>query len=541
MNSKKATVIRYSILRIVRCVAFLLTLTFSAPYTVLAQINTDRMMNIARNALSYNDYVLSISYFNIVINYKPHLYEPYFYRGVAKFYLDDFSGTILDCTEAIKRNPYFPNSYELRGLAYINQQQYSLAVQDYQQATELSPDNRLLWHNLTLCHIELDSLDKADSIANIVIKKWSKHAEGYNIKAQIQLQKKDTAAAEALIDQALKVDKYNVNSISAKAGILISHEQYDEAIKYYTESLRLNPQNASSLINRALCYYHLNKYNEAMNDYDLALDFEPRNFIGHYNRGLLRAQVGADNLAIEDFNFILSINPDDMMATFNRATLLENTGDYQGAIRDYTTVINEYPKFLYGYERRASARRLVGDTAGANRDEEHVLKERIAQRYGYSTPTSRQENKTRKQSDFNIEDYNKLVEEDNSEQEQTYESEYRGKVQNREQSAKLILPNQNTYNIYKEAGQDSIITYFEQAFQDAQAGNLNEAIAGFTRVIEINDTFAEAYFNRGLLKLLADDSHSAIPDLSKAGELGIFQAYNIIKKNHNLNLKKKTK
>ena len=33
-----------------------------------AQINTDRMMNIARNALAYDDYVLSISYFNLVIN-----------------------------------------------------------------------------------------------------------------------------------------------------------------------------------------------------------------------------------------------------------------------------------------------------------------------------------------------------------------------------------------------------------------------------------------------------------------------------------------
>lgn len=83
-----------------------------------AQINTDRMMNIARNALAYDDYVLSISYFNLVINYKPYLYEPYFYRGVAKFYLDDYSGAALDCTEAIQRNPYFPNTYELRGLAY---------------------------------------------------------------------------------------------------------------------------------------------------------------------------------------------------------------------------------------------------------------------------------------------------------------------------------------------------------------------------------------------------------------------------------------
>ncbi|MBQ9666410.1 MAG: tetratricopeptide repeat protein [Bacteroidaceae bacterium] len=504
-----------------------------------AQINTDRMMNIARNALYYDDYVLSISYFNIVINYKPYLYEPYFYRGVAKFYLEDYSGAILDCSETIRRNPFFPNTYELRGLSYINLGQYDKAAQDYETATEMLPENRSLWHNYALCNIELDSLDRADSIVNIIIKKWSKYADGYNIKAQILMQKKDTVAAEEVIDKALEVDKYNVNALSAKAGILMTHEQYGDAIKYFTESLRLQPKNAGNLINRALCHYHLDQYRDAMNDYDLALTFEPKNFVGHYNRGLLRANVGEDNLAIEDFNFILSIDPEDMMATFNRATLLDNIGDYRGAIRDYTTVINEFPKFLYGYERRAAARRKIGDIAGANRDEEHVLKEQIAHRYGYSTPTSRQKNKTRKKSQVNLDDYQKLVEEDEAIQEQAYESEYRGKVQNREQEAKLILPSERTYHLYKEFAPDDALTLFEKAYQEAQEGNINEAIADFTRVLDINDTFAEAYYNRGLLHLLLDDTTLAIPDLSKAGELGIYQAYNIIKKNQNIKKKQK--
>ena len=515
--------------RFISSIAMLLTIL-----ACQAQINADRMMNFARNALAYDDYVLSISYFNLIINYKPHLYEPYFYRGVAKFYLDDYSGTVLDCTEAIQRNPYFPNSYELRGLAYINMGKFAEAIQDYKMATSMSPDTRALWHNLALCHLEMDSLDQADSITNIIIRKWAKQADGYTIKAQVLMQKKDTTAAEVCIDKALEVDKFNLNALVAKANILMSHEQYSEAIPYFDESIRLNSKSAGSLINRALCHYHLNRYREAMADYDQALEIEPRNFIGHYNRGLLRANVGEDNLAIEDFNFILSIDPDDMMATFNRATLLENIGDYRGAIRDYTTVINEFPKFLYGYERRAAARRMIGDNAGATRDEDHVLKEQIAQRYGYSTPTSRQKNKTRKMSQVNIDDYQKLVEEDNHEPEPTYESEYRGKVQNREQEAKLMLPNENTYKLYKDAGQTAILTTFEQAFQQAQTGNISEAIAGFTQVIEQNDHIAEAYFNRGLLHLLLDDVPQAIPDLSKAGELGIYQAYNIIKRNQNI-------
>ena len=518
----------------IRVVVLVLSFLWGGKLICHAQINTDRMMNIGRNALAYDDYVLSISYFNLVINYKPHLYEPYFYRGVAKFYLDDYSGAALDCTQAIQRNPYFPNTYELRGLAYINMNRFPDAIRDYRTVTDMLPENRSLWHNLALCYIETDSLDQADSITDIIIRRWAKQADGYTLKAQVFLQRNDTAAAETYIDKAIEADKYNIGAHTAKANILMSHEQYNEAIQHFDESLRLNPKQANTLINRALCHYHLNHYRDAMADYDRALDLEPKNFIGHYNRGLLRANVGEDNLAIEDFNFILSIDPDDIMATFNRATLLENIGDYRGAIRDYTTVINEYPKFLYGYERRAAARRMIGDNAGANRDEEHVLKEQIAHRYGYSTPTSRQKNKTRKKSQINLDDYQKLVEEDTQEQVPEYESEYRGKVQNREQEAKLMLPSENTYKLYREAGKEEMLHTFEQAFQMAQAGNVNEAIEGFTRVIEQNDHFAEAYFNRGILHLLLDDTPHAIPDLSQAGELGIYQAYNIIKKNQNI-------
>lgn len=49
-------------------------------------------MAIGRNALYFEDYVLSIQYFNQVINAKPYLSDPYFYRGLAKINLDDFQG-----------------------------------------------------------------------------------------------------------------------------------------------------------------------------------------------------------------------------------------------------------------------------------------------------------------------------------------------------------------------------------------------------------------------------------------------------------------
>ena len=97
--------------------------------SAMAQINTDRMMLMGRNALYYEDYVLSIRRFNMVISAKPYLSEPYFYRGLAKFYLEDYTGAEEDCG-AIDRNPFLPDNYRLRGLCRINLKRFEEAVSD---------------------------------------------------------------------------------------------------------------------------------------------------------------------------------------------------------------------------------------------------------------------------------------------------------------------------------------------------------------------------------------------------------------------------
>lgn len=94
-------------------------------------------MTIGRNALYFEDYVLSIQYFNQVINAKPYLAEPYFYRGLAKMNLDDYQGAENDCTEAIKRNPFVPNAYQIRGISRIRQEKFKDAIQDYEKALKL--------------------------------------------------------------------------------------------------------------------------------------------------------------------------------------------------------------------------------------------------------------------------------------------------------------------------------------------------------------------------------------------------------------------
>ncbi len=571
-----------------------------------AQINTGQMTIIARNALYYDDYALSIQYLNQVISAKPYLYEPYFYRGLAKFYLEDFYGAESDCSKAISLNPYYGSSYEVRGLSRINRHDYTGAAADYEKAVEISGDNKNLWHNLILCYLETDSLDRAETALERIIRKWPTHADGYLFKAEVLLKRGDTLTAEAYADKALEVERYSIQANAMKAGFLMNREKYGEAETFLDEAIRLQPKNASHFVNRALCRYQTNNFRGAMRDYDTALDIDPSNFTGHYNRGLLRASVGEDNKAIEDFNFILSVDSTDIMTLFNRARLYDQTGDYASAIRDYTKVINEFPKFLYGYQLRAAARRKVGDTKGAMQDEEHVLRENVAHRYGYSTPTSRQKNKTRKKSDIDPNDYQQLVEEEDT---KVYQDEFRGKIQNRKTETRLLpvivladdgqTASQSILKDYTLAaygisptaietfrrGIDNCVeadkirlnvdetkgtdnksgvvstpsttsnpmlaatfrkaeeaftecigmapqfaeAYYNRAYTLAMQGKYAEAISDLDTAIGMKPGFALAYYNRGIVRLFTGDSAAAFNDLSKAGELGIFQAYSIIK------------
>lgn len=395
-------------------------------------------MIMGRSALYYEDYVLSIQRFSLVINSKPHMAEPYFYRGLAKFYLEDFAGAEQDVSNAITRNPYTANYYVLRGLCRINSSRFQEAELDYAKSIEIEPTDADAWHNMVLCQIEQKAYQRADSCLDIMIAKWPKTSNNYTIKAQVKIADGDTIGAEKWVDQALETNAFDGSALSIKAMMQLKRDEYKEAEMTLDKAIIQMPKQIDLYINRAMARYNQGNLRGAMSDYDVALEINANSFLGHYNRALLRAQVGDDNRAIEDFNYVIEREPDNFLAIYNRAVLLNNTGNYKAALEDLTVILKEYPNFWDGYTLRASIRRKVGDIYGAERDEFKVLKARME---GTLAGKKNSSKKTRKESEHDIEDYNKLVEADKEEYHEQYANEYRGKVQDHETDVKP----QNSY------------------------------------------------------------------------------------------------
>ena len=63
------------------------------------------------------------------------------------------------------------------------------------------------------------------------------------------------------------------------------------------------------------------------------------------------------------------------------------------------------------------------------------------------------------------------------------------------------------------------------------------AINSYTEALERDPEMPEAYFNRGVVHILNNDTDKGLADFSKAGEMGLYQSYNLIKK-HSANNKR---
>ena len=90
----------------------------------------------------------------------------------------------------------------------------------------------------------------------------------------------------------------------------------------------------------------------------------------------------------------------------------------------------------------------------------------------------------------------------------------------KEKIAELMISTQAT----AEETLDKARREAEQIVAEARC----RAIRYYTKAIEADNDFAEAYFNRGLTYVFIGENEKGLADLSKAGELGIYQAYNLI-------------
>lgn len=340
---------------------FIAILMLSSALSANAQVNATQVCAIGRNLISMEDYALSKLYFNMAIKARPQWDEPYYYRALAKLYLDDLKGAEDDCSAAIERHPFKTDAYKLRG--YIRQQlgKDSLAILDYETGLQHNPIERDFLFYKAIAHTSLKDFDAADSTYKTLLRFFPKFGEGYSGRAQMNLQRGDTVAAIEDLDKSISISKNLINSYLMRAEVMMKRKSWDNALADIDMAIKLRPQEADYYLNRGYVRYSLDDFFGAMSDYNYAVELEPFNTSALFNRALLRYEVKDLINAEADFSTVLKWDSSNFHARFNRGLVYLELNKNKEAIADFNIIAKRYPKFYPVYYGIAKAYLNLGD------------------------------------------------------------------------------------------------------------------------------------------------------------------------------------
>ena len=343
-----------------RKLRFIVLLLFAA-VTAQAQLNTDRITSIGRNALYFEDYVLSIQYFNQVIKLKPYLAEPYLLRAIAKIQLSDYSGALRDCNISIECNPFQPGAYYTRGFIYRQLDELELAEKDFTKALDFSPENKTYMVLRADVRAQKEEYEAAMADIDYLLRREPQSPTLNFEKGVICLQRQDTTCALNSFQTTVKYDSQNPANWSALGLVQLMQDNREEALVSLNKCINLGSKWAGDYMNRGIIFYQNHNYRSALADLDKAVSMEPNNAQCYYNRGLLRAELGDYNRALEDFNQAIELAPYQVDMRYQRALVLMQLRQWKQALEDFDELIATYPYFLPSYYLAAQAQTALGN------------------------------------------------------------------------------------------------------------------------------------------------------------------------------------
>ncbi len=466
-------------------------------------------MMLNRNDSALNDY-------NKAIELKSDNFTHYINRGNILHKKQNYSGAIADYNKAIELSPNNETALFNRSLITIEVGDYNQAIKDLNRLIKNNPDMYEAVYQRALINQKLGNHTSAISDMSKVIEHYPNFAPAYYARANSYnvLQNKNGAyrdmQAIIRIEEANKKRSNNQSNktedeIDTNTKIAQSQSKISDWAKLF-ELSETEESTENRFKDNAIRGAIQNRFVEVKPQGDFVLSpykkdkevtpgnyfFAPLNDLNRELKNELTLYMVNVEVPLTDalINYLfknidavsekIAKDPNNFYSYFVRAIHYSLVQDFDNAIRDFSAAIQLKDDAL-AYFCRAELRKKQLEVSVAN----------IKAEENSSKATSLAADKMLS-GDYEmvLRDYDKAIE------------------------------------LYA----DFAFAHYNKANILIQLKDYNAAIAYYTNAIRINANFAEAYFNRGLTHIYIGETDKGIADLSKAGELGIYDAYNLIKK-----------
>jgi len=517
----------------------------------------------------------AIKDFDRYIRKEPKDPSAYLNRGASYLFLGDTIKAVNDYNKAIKLDRFDPEGYVRRGRLYASQKMHDLAIEDMNKAIELDTSNTFAYFNRAIMYYEQEKYQEAMNDLNRVLEDEPGNALTLYNRGLISAQLGAYDDALNDMDRVLNINPENVLAYFNRASIFIEMGMYENALEDYDRAIGLYPDFAKAYMNRSYVKNLLGRYKDAKRDYDTA-----QKKVAEY-RAKNVSDAGSFADTTRKYSSLLSLDAEFAKKDFNDELLQHRDIDIR--LRSFYKFVltGEKDNVSYalnrGYENPLIGRfenEMPVGTAVRNVDvtlpEKELQKVEAAAWEGDATPEKlflrALYDNDGKQFNSALNYYGQAIDaasENASGFDALYPAFYhmnRGVL--RAEMIEFISSIENNVQVLSmdDSGntrarvRDQVVRQYDytDAIDDMKRaaeivpdlpyvyynlGNLYclssehiNSIENYTKAIDLYPYMGDAYFNRGLVLIYLKDKEKGCIDLSRAGELGVQDAYGVIKK-----------
>ncbi len=439
------------------------------------------------------NYFNAIEDFNRALKANPENKRILMSRAMVWYDMKKYPETMADYTEAIRLDSTYIYAYYNRALLRAEVGEYNNAIKDLDKVLEMNPDNILVYFNRGLMKLQIRDLYGAYDDFSESIRLYPDFVKAYMLRATISAELRDYASADKdryigteIMERYKKMKAGDRNALVDTASNfrrLVDINARNDELRDVVNG-RVQDKNVIIELQRIFCVQYLSidslrngkvqYYNEHIMNYNQEHHYSPAitisNKVMSYPKDFVSSYMAELSARIAKNG-----NVDDYLI---RGSFYINQGEYPKAIQDFDAITAKEPDNLLALFNKAGARMLMYDYIESIDDKSNRV-------IGAQTEERRKV------------DYSQVLEE---------------------------------YNACLKIDPSFVFALFNMANVYVKNEDVDKAIVAYTQVISIDKDIAEAYFNRGLLYIYIGKKALANADLSRAGELGIVSAYNIIKR-----------
>lgn len=212
----------------------------------------------------------AVNDFDRYIRREPKDPSAYLNRGASYLFLGDTLKALNDYNKAIKLDRFEPECYVRRGRVYAAQGKYVEAVQDMTKAIDLDSTSTFAYFNRALMYYELHDYNSAMRDLGRVLKDEPGNALTLYNRALLYAQVGDYYSALEDMDRVININPRNVLAYFNRAAFFLEMGRYRDALNDYNRAIELYPDFAKAYLNRSYVENLLGMTRQSKEDYRMA-------------------------------------------------------------------------------------------------------------------------------------------------------------------------------------------------------------------------------------------------------------------------------